>query len=221
MSDKITNSHKASTGKSPGVDGIPKAFAAVNILIVDDEHLVALGIASSVRELGHTVVGIAGHADAATKLAREVRPDLVLMDISMPEKDGIDTARSIFLDLGIPSVIVSAYSDQENLSRIHAAGESAGILGYLLKPVTRESLRVQIGVAIQRATIDVHQRQRIGQLESNIANRRTVEQAKWIIVSRRRITEPEAHDLLQKLARDRRKPLLEIAQAVIATGDLP
>lgn len=201
-------------------DGVPLVFEPCRILVADDEHLVASGIANHVRDLGHTVVGIAPDGDVAVQNAREHRPDMALMDIRMPKMNGIDAAMLIFAELGIPSIIISAYSDEEHVNRIHRHGEVSGVFGYLLKPVTREQLSVQIGVARQRAAVEARQGVRIGQLENNLAQRRTVEQAKWVLVSKRGVTEPEAHELLQKAARDRRRPLIEIAQAVIAVGDL-
>ncbi len=211
------NNEKHSNAKG---DAIPTAFGPCRVLIADDEHLPATGLAGHVKDLGHTVVGIAPDGDVAVQLAREHRPDLVLMDIRMPRMNGIDAAMLIFAELGIPAIIISAYSDEENINHIHSHGEASGVFGYLLKPVTREQLAVQIGVVRQRAAVMSHQSTRIGQLENNLAQRRTVEQAKWILVSKRGVTEPQAHELLQKAARDRRRPLIEVAQGVITAGEL-
>lgn len=213
----MNTKHQEKQSKS---EAIPRAFDVCRVLVADDEHLLASGIANHVRDLGHTVVGIAPDGDVAVQLAREHRPNLALMDIRMPKMNGIDAAMLIYAELGVPSIMISAYSDEENVSHIHSHGEASGVFGYLLKPVTREQLAVQIGVVRQRAAVDAHHATRIGQLENNLSQRRTVEQAKWLLVSKRGITEPQAHELLQKSARDRRRSLLEVAQAVIAVGDL-
>jgi response regulator NasT len=199
----------------------PTTFGPAKVLVADDEYTLATGIAANVTDLGHTVVGIARDGEEAVQMARDLKPDLALLDIRMPKMLGVDAAMVLFGELKVPSIIVSAYSDAEYLAKIHAHGEAAGVYGYLIKPVTTADLKVQIGVALQRAAIDGTHAARITQLETNLANRRTVEHAKWILVAKRKITEPDAHDLLQKVARDRRKPLLEIAQGVIAAGDLP
>lgn len=201
-------------------DGVPTTFGACRVLIADDEHLVATGIAGHVRELGHKVVGIAADGEAAIALARETNPNLAMLDIRMPKASGIEVAMLLFKELGIPSIIISAYSDEEHVNRIHGYGADSGVYGYLLKPVSRDELRVAIGTAQQRAGVDDFHTTRIGQLEQNLHNRRIVEQAKWILVEKKGLTEPQAHDKLQRIARDRRRPLVEIAQAVIQGGEL-
>lgn len=201
-------------------DGLPTTFGSCKILIADDEHLVATGIAAHVRELSHKVVGIAADGEAAIALAREQSPNLALLDIRMPKASGVEVAMMLYQEMGIPSVIISAYSDEEHVSRIQGYGAESGVYGYLLKPVSRDELRVTIGVAMQRASVDNFHSTRIGQLEQNLANRRVVEQAKWILVEKKGLTEPQAHEKMQKVARDRRRPLVEIAQAVIQSGDL-
>ncbi len=220
MTHKPQNANHAK-GAAPKGDPVPTAFGPVRVLVADDEHLVATGLANNAADLGHKIVGIAPDGDTAVQMAREHRPDLALLDIRMPKLSGIDAALLMFSELGIPSIIISAYSDEEHVKKIHNHGEAAGVFGYVLKPVSREQLAVAIGIALQRASIDGNRAARVNQLETNLLNRRTVEQAKWILVEKRKITEPEAHEMMQKLARDRRKQLVEIAQIVVSTGDLP
>ncbi len=191
------------------------------ILVADDEMLVATGIAASLRDLGHNVVAVVADGEAAVRAAREHRPDLAMLDIRMPRMDGIDAAAAIATELGIPSVIISAYSDPEHINRMHARPEVSGVFGYLLKPVNTEELRVAIGVCAQRAAVDEFRRNRIGQLEANLLNRRVVEQAKWVLVEKHKMTEAQAHEKLQRAARDRRVTLIEVAQSVISSGGLP
>lgn len=201
-------------------DSVPTVFGPCRILIADDEHLVATGIAAHVRDLGHKVVGIAADGEAAVALARESSPNLALLDIRMPKASGIEVAMMLFKELGIPSIIVSAYSDEEHISRIHSYGADSGVYGYLLKPVSKDELRVTIGTVQQRASVDNFHSTRISQLEQNLHNRRIVEQAKWLLVEKKGMTEPQAHEKLQKVARDRRRPLVEIAKAVIQSGEM-
>lgn len=191
------------------------------ILVADDEMLVATGLASALKDLGHTVVAVVADGEAAVRAAREHKPDLAMLDIRMPRMDGIDAAAAIATELGIPSLIVSAYSDPEHISRMHRRIEGSGVFGYLLKPVNAEELRVAIGVCAQRAAIDEFRRNRITQLEANLHNRRIVEQAKWILVEKHKLTEAQSHEKLQRAARDRRQALVEIAQGVIDTGSMP
>jgi response regulator NasT len=219
MTSKSPNHNASKNG--PKGEPVPVSFGPVRVLVADDEHLVATGLANSAADLGHKIVGIAPDGEVAVQMAREHKPDLALLDIRMPKLSGIDAALLMYSELKIPSIIISAYSDEEHVKKIHSHGEGAGVFGYVLKPVSREQLAVAIGVALQRAAVDEHKTMRVGQLETNLLNRRTVEQAKWILVQKKKITEPEAHEVLQKLARDRRKQLVEIAQVVVSTGELP
>jgi response regulator NasT len=221
MTTTKPNLSGASPAKSEkSAEHVPTTFGPCRIIVADDEHLVATGIAAMVTELGHIVLGIAADGEAAVALAKQHNPDLALLDIRMPKVTGIDAARALKQELGIPSVIISAYSDQEHVKKIQSFGELSGVYGYLLKPVSKEELLVTLGVAVHRIAQDKAHNHRIDQLENNLANRRTVEQAKWILVQKRGWTEPQSHEKMQKTARDKRKQLIDVALMVIEKGDL-
>lgn len=200
---------------------VPTKFDGCRVLVADDEHLVATGIASALRELGHEVVAVVGDGEAAIEAARKLKPDLALLDIRMPKMSGIDAAAVLSQELTIPSLIVSAYSDEEHVSKIQGNGLSSGVFGYLLKPVSTDELRVMIGTVRHRAAVEGYKSKRVDQLESNLANRRTVEQAKWKLVEKMKVTEPVAHEKLQRMARDRRRPLIEIAKGILESDEMP
>jgi response regulator NasT len=181
------------------------------VLVADDEHLVSSGIAASLAALGYEVVGPVPDGQAAIDLAERDKPDLALLDIRMPVMDGLTAASRLWYDLSVPSVIVSAYSSQNYLD----LAQDTGIFGYLLKPITTESLRVTLAVSWARAINHTTQRGRISQLEDSLANRRTVEMAKWKLVETQRLSEADAHSALQRAARTSRRRLVDVAQDVI------
>ncbi len=181
------------------------------IMIADDEHLVGAGLADALKSLGYTVLGPATDGDAAVAMARAEAPQLAILDIRMPKKDGLEAAKSLWSAFSIPSVILSAYSSDEYLER----AQEAGVFGYLLKPVATEALKTTLPVAWERAHTLLGGQRRVAQLEASVASRRVVEQAKWRVVSELGITEPEAHSALQRTARTRRMRLAEIAQSVL------
>lgn len=186
------------------------------LLIADDEHLVASGLAASLRELGYAVIGPAADGEEAIGLCSSVKPDLALLDIRMPKKDGLDAAEVIFRQMTIPVVIFSAYSDKEYIE----AGNRVGVFGYLLKPVTQDQLRVGISVAWGRFLDHISQSTEISHLKQRLESRKIVEQAKWVLVQRKNISEPEAMRLLQRQARNNRRTLVDVAKSLLENEEL-
>lgn len=171
----------------------------------------ALGLASSLRSLGHEVLGPYPNGRAAYDAIEGDQPGLLMLDIRMPEMCGLEVASLAWERWNVPSVMLTAYAGEEYL----AEARGTGVFGYLLKPVSSDHLRVAISIATARAEAQMMQRDRISQLERSLTERRTIERAKWRLVSDRGMTEPEAHDLLQKYARTSRRRLLDIAQLVL------
>jgi response regulator NasT len=181
------------------------------LLVADDEHLVAAGLAANLQELGYTVVGPAADGEEAIELCRREKPDMALLDIRMPKKDGLTAAEIIFKRMRIPVVIFSAYSDPDYVDQ----GNRVGVFGYMLKPVTQDQLRVGVSVAWARFLESVGQNNEIRNLKERLEHRKTIEQAKWVIVKRKQITEPEAMKLLQRQARNNRRTLVDVARSVL------
>ncbi len=198
----------------PPKDDVPAVPRRV--MVADDEHLVAAGLINMLEDLGYEAVGPANSAASAVTMAESASPDVALLDIRMPDADGLAAAEQIYTQLGIPVIMVSAYSDPEYV----AIGQRIGVYGYLLKPVTADQLRIGIDIAWSRHLADLELSGQVTDLEDRLAQRKVIEQAKWIIVKRKQISEPEAMRMLQKQARNGRKQLVEVAQAVIDSDDL-
>ena len=186
------------------------------LLVADDEHLVATGVAVNLRELGYEVIGPASDGEEAIDLCRGHQPDMALLDIRMPKKDGLTAADVIFRSMGIPVMIFSAYSDPEYVT----SGNRVGVFGYLLKPVTPDQMRVGISVAWGRFLDYMNQNSEIVTLKERLEHRKIIEQAKWIIVKRKGIDEPEAMRLLQKQARNNRRTLVDVARSIVDNESL-
>ncbi len=186
------------------------------VLIAEDEHLIAAGLAAGLKSLGCTVVGPASDGQSAIDLAIADPPDLALLDIRMPGIDGLAAAQTLWDSQQIPSVIVTAFSDPQYIER----AQQTGVFGYLLKPVSIDNLRTTLSIAWSRANSQQQSSVRITQLEQTIANRRTVEQAKWKLVERYGLSEDEAHARLQQYARDHRCKLVEVANDVLGGKEL-
>ena len=186
------------------------------VLVADDELLVVQGVISSLKALELEVVGPCKNGEEAVFTCRENRPDIALLDIQMPKMNGMETAQIIFAELDIPVVMLTAYSDDTYLRNCTAAG----VFGFLLKPASTEQLHAGLTVAWKRYLDHIDQRSQIVDLKQKLDDRKLIEQAKWIIVKRTSVSEPEAMKLLQKQSRSSRKSIAAVARAVIDSDGL-
>ena len=186
------------------------------VLVADDELLVVQGVLSSLKALELEVVGPCKNGEEAVQMCREDRPDIALLDIQMPKLDGMQAAQIIFSELDIPVVMLTAYSDDTYLRNCTAAG----VFGFLLKPSSTEQLHAGLTVAWKRYLDHIDQRSQIVDLKQKLDDRKLIEQAKWIIVKRKSVSEPEAMKLLQKQSRSSRKSISAVARAVIDSDGL-
>ncbi len=186
------------------------------ILIADDEHLVVEGLTRSLSDLNYTVTGSCKNGEEAVQACRDDRPDLVLLDIQMPKMTGLEAAKVIYGEMGIPVVIVSAFSDSEYLR----TGADVGVFGYLLKPVTRDDLEAAMTIAWARFLESRTAKDEIAQLSKRLEDRKIIERAKWILVERLQINEETAMKRLQKQARDNRRTLADVARSILENAEL-
>jgi len=186
------------------------------ILVADDELLVVQGIIGLLKVLGFEIIGPCKNGEEAIQKVHEERPDIALLDIQMPVMNGMQAAQIIFHEHDIPVVMLTAYSDETFLRNSIAAG----VFGYLLKPASIEQISAGLTVAWQRYLDHVGQRSQIVDLTQRLDDRKLIERAKWIIVKRKNVTEPEAMKLLQKQSRSSRKSIAKVARAVIDSDGL-
>ncbi|OGB96578.1 MAG: hypothetical protein A2Z31_03750 [candidate division NC10 bacterium RBG_16_65_8] len=185
----------------------------MKILIAEDDGIEAQEIERNVRALGHQVVGTAATGRLAVALARTLQPDLVLLDLVMPDLDGIEAAREILAVRAVPIVMVTGHTDAELVQRAAAAG----VFTYLLKPVNQRDLDAAVQIARTRFAELQALRQQVIDLTEALEVRRVVEQAKGILMQRLRVSEAEAFRRLQRRAAAQRRPLREVAEAVRET----
>jgi len=202
--------------ESGAVDRSKELRSLQRLVIADDEHLVAEGIAGTVRELGYEVTGICPNGEDLIAFARRHRPDLALVDIRLPGMNGLEAARVLFGEMDVPVVIVSAYADPE-YSRISA---NIGVFGYLLKPITRDDLVVTLPVAWAQYQSRQSTTSEVERLKQRLEDRKIIERAKWILVSRLGLSEDTAMRRLQKQARDSRRTLVDVARSILESDEL-
>jgi len=186
------------------------------VLIADDEKAVAVGLQKQLEFLGYDVVAVVSDGHRAIELCRRSLPDVAFLDIEMPGLDGLTAARQIAVDPGTPVIILTAHG-HPNL--IDQAVED-GVISYLIKPATNASLHAAIQVSVARAREVKVLQEDVDQLKSTLRDRKLIERAKGILMSRRQLNESEAFRLLQRQSQDRRIPMAKLAESIIQTDEL-
>jgi response regulator NasT len=184
---------------------------SLRILVADDEPEMAEYYHETLTALGHRVVAVARTGQELIDLCRADNPDVVITDIKMPGRDGIDAAIEIASQRPVPVILVSAYHDPELIAR----ALDNHVLAYLVKPVKQTDLQVAIALALRRFREFEVLREEATNLRQAITDRKVIERAKGIIMKRAGIDEQAAFRRLQKMASDRRQKLIDIAQSVL------
>ena len=188
----------------------------VRVVIADDESIIRLDLREMLTGLGYLVVGEAGDGQTAINVAREVRPDLVIMDIKMPDLDGIQAAAILTEERIAPCLLLTAFSQQELIQR----ARQAGVFGYLVKPFRENELAPAIEVALARFAEFRALEKEADSLRDTLETRKLVERAKGILMRRLDLTEEEAFRRLQRRSQNENKKLSEIAQAIITADGM-
>ena len=190
----------------------PTAPAKIRILVAEDEALIRLDLAEMLTESGYEVVGQASNGEQAVTLSRELKPDLVLMDVKMPVLDGISAAEQIGRERIAPVVIITAFSQKELVER----ARDAGVMAYIIKPFTSADIGPAVGIARSRWA-EMHALEaEVANLAERFETRKIVDRAKGVLMARLMITEPEAFSWIQKTAMDRRLGMREVAASVVS-----
>ncbi len=189
----------------------------VRVIVADDETLIRMNLRETLVGLGYLVVGEASNGDEAIKLAREQKPDVVIMDIKMPPgMDGIAAARLLTAEKIAPVLLLTAYNDRE----LVAQAKEAGVVGYLVKPFREADLVPQIEVTIARFGEFRKLEQQLGNLQDALDARKVIERAKGLLMERYNLSEQDAFRRIQKRSMDTRKSMREIADAVLLTDEM-
>ncbi len=188
----------------------------LRILLAEDESMVALSLKTQLENLGYQVIAIARHGREAVELARTLRPDLVVMDIKMPEMDGVEASRQIGKAYFCPIILVTAFSDEELIER----ASEAGVLAYLVKPVDERDLAPAIHLALSRFQELQSLRREVQNLEEALVTRKLIDRAKGILMDRMGLSENEAFHRIQRQSRDLRVPMKQVALSIIQAAQM-
>ncbi|MCP2255315.1 response regulator receiver and ANTAR domain protein [Prauserella aidingensis] len=185
------------------------------VLVAEDEALIRLDLVEMLREEGYEVVGEAGDGEEAIKLATELKPDLVILDVKMPKLDGIEAASKITGDRIAPVVILTAFSQRDLVER----AREAGTMAYLVKPFAKRDLVPAIELAVSRFAELQALESEVAGLTDRLETRKVIDRAKGLLMTQQGLSEPDAFRWIQRTAMDRRSTMKAVAEAVIESID--
>ena len=184
---------------------------SLRVLIADDEAIIRLGLRTMFEEMGHRVVGMATDGPSAVRLAAKEKPDLAILDIKMPDMDGLEVAEAITAKRRIPILMLTAYSDRELVER----ATRLAVLAYLVKPVKEADLGLAIELAMARFEEWQALEQEAADLKEALAMREAVGRAKEILMQRHGLTEHEAFLSIQCRSRNSQRTMREVAETIL------
>ena len=183
----------------------------LRIVIADNESIIRMDLKEMLEEHGHEVVGEAINGKKAVELTRREKPDIVIMDIKMPEMDGITAAKKISEESIAPVLLLTAFSQGDIVEK----AKVSGVLAYLVKPVQEESLFPAIEIALSRWEEMKSLEDELFKTKDNLETRKSIDRAKGILMQAHNLSEVEAYRRIQSYAMAKRKTMKEVADAVI------
>ena len=189
------------------------SLTEMRILIAEDETIIRLDLRDLLERAGHEVVGEARDGEEAVVLARELAPELAVMDVKMPKLDGIEAAKRILEERPMPIVLLTAYDQEELIAR----AVEAGVFGYLVKPFREQDLVPAIATARARHAELAAVREEAESLADALSARKAIERAKGLLMEKEGLSENDAFERLRRASQVSGRPLKVIAEAVIAT----
>ncbi len=180
------------------------------VLVVEDESIIRLDIVESLIELGYEIVGQGSDGLQAIELAGTLKPDLIVMDVKMPNLDGLSATEKI-AEMNIPVVLLTAFSQKELVER----ASEAGAMAYLIKPFNPEQLRAAVEIAFSRSAQLRALEIEISDLSERFQARKIIDRAKGLLNQHAQMTEPEAFRWIQKQSMDNRVSMEDVASKVI------
>lgn len=191
--------------------GQDSGLVARTAVVAEDESLIRMDIVETLTEAGYEVIAAVGDGASAVEKVRELRPDIVVMDVKMPQMDGVSAAEAIGKEHLAPVVMLTAFSQQEIVER----ARDAGAMAFVVKPFTPNDLLPAIEIALSRYQQITSLNEEIRDLEERFETRKRVDRAKGLLQTNMNLSEPDAFRWIQKTSMDRRLTMREVADAVI------
>lgn len=183
----------------------------MRVLIVDDESLIRMDLRDIIESCGHEVVAEGTNGVEALALCKKHKPDIILMDVKMPELDGIEAARQIGFHHEAPVVLLTSYSQQDLIDK----ARDSGVYGYLIKPVREEQLVPTLEMALGRYKSDAQLREKMVELEQSLEDRKIIQKGTGILMELYSISEVEAYNRIRTLSMNKQISIIETCNLII------
>lgn len=183
----------------------------MRVLIVDDESLIRMDLRDIIESCGHEVVAEGTNGVEAIQLGKQHKPDIILMDVKMPELDGIEAARQIGFHHEAPVVLLTSYSQQDLIDK----ARDSGVYGYLIKPVREEQLVPTLEMALGRYKSDAQLREKMAELEQSLEDRKIIQKGTGILMELYSISEAEAYNRIRTLSMNKQISIIETCNLII------
>ena len=185
------------------------------VVLAEDDTVTRMDLREMLTRLGYAVVGEATEGGSAVDLARRLRPDIVIMDVKMPDIDGIVAAQMLARDSVAPVLLLTAYSHAELIER----AKQAGVVAYVGKPVRENELAAALEIALAQSQRLRELEHEVGELKDNLETRKLVDRARGILMKTQGLSEEEAFRRIQKMSMNSRRSMKAIAEAIIITHE--
>ena len=183
----------------------------MRVLIVDDESLIRMDLRDIIESCGHEVVAEGTNGVEALEFCKKHKPDIILMDVKMPELDGIEAARQIGFHHEAPVVLLTSYSQQDLIDK----ARDSGVYGYLIKPVREEQLVPSLEMALGRFKSDAQLREKMAELEQSLEDRKIIQKGTGILMELYSISEVEAYNRIRTLSMNKQISIIETCNLII------
>ncbi len=194
----------------------PNTKTLARVVIADDDPIIRMDLREMLTDLNYQVVGEAADGKNAVALARDLKPELVIMDIRMPEMDGIEAAQALTQESIAPVLLLTAYSEPELVRR----ATEAGVVGYLVKPFREAQLGPAIEVTLGRFREFQQLHKELGDMKEALEARKVIDRAKGMLMDRFGLSEADAFRRIQKRSMDTRKSMREVAEAILLASEM-
>jgi response regulator NasT len=186
------------------------------VLVVDDHDPSRTRLIRTLKKCGYEIAGEAASGKVALVLARTAAPDVILMAVGLGDIDGIETARDMMQATPLPIILITSHYDAATIDR----AKLAGVMGYLVKPLRAEELSPTIELALTRFQDVVSLQEENSTLKETLEARKLIERAKGLLMKQKNLSEDQAYNLIKKASMNLRKPMADVAQAILLAGGL-